>query len=455
MPNDDFVSLMSEGREILAASSHFADARLDDVQTVRFSCDNDGRVERRDRWRHGLGLRVRAQRRWGFAAVEGNVSWKETLARAERIAKAVPAEDSLPFADGPPLNDGEETPSPSPLLDTDRLRELVSAARDAVPDAKGIRLRAVSEAGLRGVVSSEGAWAIRPLVRGSLALSFSSQSLDGRVIPVPVATASSVMRDLIPDLLVQLDATRKLANRLSSAPSLEARECPIVLGPACTAYLIHEAFGHLCEADRVPPDRRDKLPLGVVIGPTDLEIWDRGDVAGASGSLPFDDEGVPCQPVALVSEGRWVGLLHSRKTAGVFRSSTTGNARVTSFRFAPLCRMRLTELRPGSQHPDDIISAVSDGLYLDVPYGGHIRGPRFHLSAVDVRRIRAGTLAEPYAGAVLVGEPLAILRQIEAIGNDQRLIDGFGTCSREDQKDLPVSMMAPTIRLSRAFVAPF
>jgi hypothetical protein len=54
-----------------------------------------------------------------------------------------------------------------------------------------------------------------------------------------------------------------------------------------------------------------------------------------------------------------------------------------------------------------------------------------------------------------VDEPLAILRQIDAIGNDSRLIDGLGTCSREDQKDLPVSMMAPTIRLSRAFVAPF
>jgi predicted Zn-dependent protease len=74
---------------------------------------------------------------------------------------------------------------------------------------------------------------------------------------------------------------------------------------------------------------------------------------------------------------------------------------------------------------------------------------------VDVRHIRAGELAESYAGAILVEKPLAILREIEAIGKDQKLIDGLGKCSREGQKDLPVSMVAPTILLRQACIEPF
>lgn len=96
---------------------------------------------------------------------------------------------------------------------------------------------------------------------------------------------------------------------------------------------------------------------------------------------------------------------------------------------------------------------VNLSLYLDVPDGGLIRCARFHLTSVDVRRIRAGKLAEPFAGGVLIGGPLAMLRDIEAIGKDQQLIDGLGTCSQEDQRDLPVNMLAPSIRLREACVA--
>jgi predicted Zn-dependent protease len=84
---------------------------------------------------------------------------------------------------------------------------------------------------------------------------------------------------------------------------------------------------------------------------------------------------------------------------------------------------------------------------LDVPHGGHIRGARFRIGAIDARRIVHGKLASPFAGVALEGNPVTILNQIEAIGNDQMLTDRFGECSREDQRNLPVSTSAPSIRL--------
>ena len=451
----DLVSLLAEGHDVLTAAPHFADARMDCVQTIRYSCEENGNEQLRHRRRLGVGIRVYADGRWGFAASEGIVDWTETLGRAEEIAKAIPAQRALPLAEVSPFSDVKKTATTLPSLDTDRLREVVHEARERLPRAKSFRMRALSESGMRGIVNSEGTLATRPLVRISLALTVLTRSRNDRVLPVALASASSTPCDPVPDLVAQLDTAENLINRVSPATAVAPTECPVVLGPGCTAYLIHEAFGHLCEADRIPPGQSNRVPLGTIVGPRDLEVWDRGDEPSASGSLPFDDEGVPCQAVCLISEGRWNALLHSRKTAGIFGLKPTGNARATSFRFPPLCRMRLTELRPGPHHPGDIISSVSDGLYLDLPYGGHIRGSTFHLSAMDVRRIRKGTLAESFAGGVLVGKPLAILQQIDAIGNDVRLVDGLGTCSREAQKDLPVSMVAPTILLRKASVFPY
>ncbi|WP_363168313.1 TldD/PmbA family protein [uncultured Lamprocystis sp.] len=339
-------------------------------------------------------------------------------------------------------------------LDAERIWGLIERAKLAVPGSSHVRVRTLLETGWRGVVSSEGTLAARPLTRVSLALTIPVLAKGGRIVPVLLACATSGSRDLVGDVLGKLEGSLPLLDRLCSALPVQPTRCPVVLSPACAGYFIHETFGHLCEADRVPPRHREGLPLGHSVGPPDLDIWDRGDLADASGSLPFDDEGVPCRPVVLVDGGRWVGLLHSRATAGAFHVPPTGNARVTSFRFAPLCRMRVTELRPGRHESDDLFAGVADGIYIDFPYGGHVRSARFHLTAMDVRRIHAGKLVEPFAGAVLIGEPLAMLRDIDAIGQDQQLIDGLGTCSREDQRDLPVSMLAPSIRLREACVVP-
>jgi TldD protein len=454
MSNEDFLCWITEGHKILTAWPYFADARLERVHVTQFSSDESGCITVKQRLRQGIGVRVRIQGRWGFAAIEGNISWKEILARAERIASSLPEHAALPFANAVPITQIDEIPASCSSFSPEKLSELVDAVYGTIPGANCVRLHAVIECGLRGVVSSEGTLAVRPVIRRSLALSIQIRCHNGRILGVPIGTSSSVTDDQVHEIRGQLGVARDLAIRLASARSLSARECPVVLGPACTGYFVHEAFGHLCEADRVPCDRINNLPLGFVVGPRDLEIWDRADVVGASGSLPFDDEGVPCQPAVLVSRGRWIGLLHSRETAGIFGLPPTGNARVTSFRFPPRCRMRLTEVKPGPWHRDALISSVPDGLYIDCPYGGHVRGSVFQLVAVDVRRICKGRLAEPYAGGVLIGEPLAILRKIDAIASDASLIDGLGTCSREDQKDLPVSMLAPTVLLRSAFVAP-
>lgn len=452
---DQIDSLIAEGRAVLAQATGFADARVDALYSIRYEFDSNGREQRQDRWHYGLGIRVLDEGTWGFAAVEGDIDWKRTLDLAHRVARAVPKPQTRRLGQVASLNVRQPISNTHLPFAATPFREAAGLVREAVPDAESVHLRALIQSGLRGIVNNEGTCCIRDMTTSTLSMTIQVRAPSGKVIPIPLASALSSDSNLLSNLLGQLDLATSMSRQLSSALDLETRECAVVLGPSCAGYVIHEAFGHLCEADRVPMSQVAKLPQGMTVGTKELNIRDRADIDGACGSMPFDDEGSPCKIALLVIEGRWVGLLHSRETAAAWDAIPTGNARVTSFRFPPLCRMRVTELCSGSADPSDIISSVSDGLYLDRPYGGHLRGPQFHLSAIDVRRIRDGKLAESYAGAVLVAQPLTILREIMAIGNDSVLIDGWGTCSRGQQKDLPVSVIAPTIFLRRAMVAPF
>ncbi len=443
----EFISQLTDGRDLLArAGVQFADARLDAVRTVRYDLDEFGGLRGHDRDHLGIGLRVIDRHGCGFSAVEGDLRWNHALARATALAHAAASTNGC-LAPVDPLEELRAVEQSVKVPTPHRLRELAELVRQALPQAESIRVRYLGGAGWRGIVSTEGTRAVRSLAYSSLTLTCSVPCAGGRPIPLSVSDRTIGADEIVQRVLSQLDQARRLAAQLAIADVSPSRQCPAVLGPALAGLLIHEAFGHLCEADRVPPRRISALPRGRVVGPADLEVWDRADVPGACGSLAFDDEGVPCRPVLLISDGRWVGLLHSRSTAPLHGELPTGNARVTSFRHPPLCRMRLTELRPGSCDPADLLAGIQDGVYLDVPHGGHIRGAGFRIGAIDARRICHGKVASPFAGAALQGEPLAILKQIDAIGIDQTLADRWGECSRESQRDLPVSTCAPSLRL--------
>src|SRR5690348_17674618 len=67
---------------------------------------------------------------------------------------------------------------------------------------------------------------------------------------------------------------------------------------------IHEAFGHLSEADFVyeNPQAREMMTLGRRFGRKVLNVGDNGAAPGLRGTMPFDDEGVPTQDSVLRSE---------------------------------------------------------------------------------------------------------------------------------------------------------
>src|SRR2546425_5874130 len=93
---------------------------------------------------------------------------------------------------------------------------------------------------------------------------------------------------------------------------------PVILDPELAGVFIHEAFGHLSEADFVyeNPQARAMMTLGRRFGKPVLHVGDNGAAPGLRGTLPFDDEGTPTQDTPLITAGGPLRRLAPPGTAG-------------------------------------------------------------------------------------------------------------------------------------------
>ena len=229
---------------------------------------------------------------------------------------------------------------------------------------------------------------------------------------------------------------------------------PVVLDPQVAGFLVHEAIGHLSEADRLGQDARRQIVAGgrVRVGPDELNVTDHVADPVARGAVPFDDEGIRCTGAPLVRGGCWEGLLHSRQTAFADSATPTGNARTTSYRHVPMCRMRTTEIHSGSTAPEDILLESGESLYLGCPQEGEVPGGNVRIRAW-AWRLRDGEVRDCLGPVTLFGEAPTVLGEIDAIGTDRSVVGGHPGCGRKEQPGLlPVTVVAPTLRLRQANV---
>ena len=85
-------------------------------------------------------------------------------------------------------------------------------------------------------------------------------------------------------------------------PSVQGNTYTVVIDPILTGLFVHEAFGHLSEADMLyeNPDLLEAMSMGRRFGPENLQIFDGAVPAGHRGSYLFDDEGTPATTTQLL-----------------------------------------------------------------------------------------------------------------------------------------------------------
>lgn len=244
-----------------------------------------------------------------------------------------------------------------------------------------------------------------------------------------------------------------MAVKLLAAPELKGGEYTVVLDPILAGVFVHEAFGHLSEADHVyeNPELRALMKLGTRFGPPMLNIVDGAKVKGLRGSYKYDDEGVAAHKTYLIKDGILAGRLHSRETAAKMGEPASGNARAINYYHPPIVRMTNTYIEPGKTSFEEMIADIKKGVYAVNWYGGTTSMEMFTFSAGEAYMIRNGRIAELIRPVALSGNVFTTLANIDAIGNDLDFNQGGG-CGKGGQLPLPVSNGSPHIRIQKCLI---
>ena len=221
---------------------------------------------------------------------------------------------------------------------------------------------------------------------------------------------------------------------------------PVVMGAGASGILLHEAMGHAFEADFNRKGQSvfsDKM--GKQVCNPGISIIDDGTLMKNRGACTFDDEGVPGQKTYMVKDGILTSYLHDRISARWYGVSPTGNGRRESFRFNPIPRMRATYMESGEASPEDIISGVSKGIYVDEFSNGQVKIGEgdFTFYVKSGYMIEGGRLGAPVKDINIIGNGPQALADITCIGNDLRIDNGTWTCGKD--QSVAVSCGIPTV----------
>jgi TldD protein len=232
-----------------------------------------------------------------------------------------------------------------------------------------------------------------------------------------------------------------------------AGEMPVVLAPGHSGVLIHEAVGHLLEADF----NRKKTSIfwdkmGTQVGKSNLTIYDDPTLPGFRGSYNLDDEGTIPQKTPLIRKGKLVGLLQDRLSSRLMGLPLTGHGRRQDYTCIPIPRMSNTYIDRGEYDPDEIVKSVDRGFYAHKYQGGQVEDSgKFTFSVSSGFLIERGRLTTPVKQATLIGTNIDILNKIEKVGADLQFGLQTGTCGKEGQA-VPVTDGCPTFKITRMTV---
>jgi TldD protein len=221
---------------------------------------------------------------------------------------------------------------------------------------------------------------------------------------------------------------KRAVNQLAAKPP-KGGGFPVVLGPNVVGVFVHEAFGHLAEADLALAGGVLANNLGRKIASDLVTFYDDGIIDGAFGSYKYDDEGTPAKKTLLIKDGVVAGLMHNRETAQKFNAEPTGNARAEDFRVEPIIRMRNTYMAPRDHTFEELFEGIKHGYFFKSFRGGQANlDGTFQVGIQEAYEIVNGKLGSPIRDASISGNTLETLLKVDAVGKDFEL--NAGRCGK-------------------------
>lgn len=407
-----------------------------------------------------IGGHVRACHKggWGFASFNQLATLKDRIEEAIAAAHLVGDEETL-LAEVPPIQDtcilplSGTDPRKVPLADKKALcQHYGEILRSLNPQIATTSVRYGDSAQRVILATSEGTLLEQSWV--DMEMRFAATARNGETVQTGRETTGS--RKAYEDLLGLDEQVRSAAQRAVDSlalPPVKGNTYTVVIDPILSGLFVHEAFGHLSEADMAyeNPDLLETMSIGRRFGSPELQIFDGAAPPGHRGSYVYDDEGTPATTTQLIKDGVLVGRLHSRETAGKLGEAVTGNARCLNYHYPPIVRMTNTWIERGKTPVNDLLNDIEEGVYARNWLGGMTNGEMFTFAAGEAWMIRNGEIAEPVRDVTLSGNAFKTLADIEAIGDDF-FWDESGGCGKGGQSGLPVGCGGPSLRIRNVVV---
>ena len=437
-------------------NAQYIEIRMEESEgtTVRYRGKDLEEASRRS----GLGGNVRALAGggWGFAAFTDISTLKQQVSTAVTHARRVGGA-SISLAESEPNVDivipsWIKDPRKITLKDKKHVLDQYGEIMLRVPGVKTCTINYTDRSRKTYYANSEGSYIEQE--RSDINLGMTAVAVDGMEVQQATVSEGSLGDfSFVESMHEQAEKLGWRSVQLLSASQVKGGEFTVVLDPVLAGVFIHEAFGHLSEADHIYEDEhlRAVMQLGRRFGGKHLNVIDGASIPGLRGSYKYDDEGTLGTQTQLIHEGELVGRLHSRETAAKMGESATGNARAINYAYPPIVRMTNTFIEPGNTTFQEMISDIKEGIYAVNWYGGMTSMEMFTFSAGEAYRIRNGKVQELLRPIMLTGNLFTTLEHLVMVGDDLLMNQGGG-CGKGGQSPLPVSNGSPHIRIEECLV---
>lgn len=236
------------------------------------------------------------------------------------------------------------------------------------------------------------------------------------------------------------------------AKDFKGGEMPVVIGPGFGAVIFHEACGHGLEATSVAPNLSIfSNQLGKRVGSDKVTLIDDGTIPNAWGSNIIDDEGELTEKNVLIENGILKKYLVDKYSVTQMNTQSNGCGRRDSYEYAPTSRMSNTFLAPGSDTLEDMIKSIERGIYCKKLSGGQVKPNTgdFNFGVEVAYAIENGKITDRIKGVTLIGNGKDILNNVEMVGNDLKIEDGY--CASKSGF-VPITCGQPSIKISKILV---
>jgi len=183
--------------------------------------------------------------------------------------------------------------------------------------------------------------------------------------------------ELIEEAQLLAEAPRVAAQAVEKvkAPPVQSGRYDLVLDGEHLSLTMHESCGHPSELDRalgyeanyagtsfLTPDKRGTFRYGSPLVNLVADNTEPETLAATG----YDDDGVVCQKWDIVREGVFVGYCTNRETAArIGETRSRGSNRADGWGTVPMVRIANIGLEPGGGSPEDLISDVKRGIYIE------------------------------------------------------------------------------------------